>query len=366
MLFLRTTSFIYGQSINHIGLRHSILAFITMELDISLEEHLEHANLAIQALCRTLSKPNTLDEGDLFVSFLLTLCCWSLTENAEMMVSANLKGFLSIMHRLRKKVRGAIKSYQLAVFWPLARDLLSLINEHAYGRNLVREFLYDSCQVLGWTNVGQTISYLEALRSENLEDDMMDEIFISPLIHSPTSQCLEMKELLYHKMARYNDQTPHDDPSLRGPLSPSLLEDLHLGTNDEEAVYDLIAKHAAETLMLVENSSNEERDETLVESGEIVWSCRFAFSLRYHRVLRILLQAPTVLEGLTSQEGIDACLRFASTLRDMGGTVFLEDESWNEEMGELTGSEWLQFWKHLVPRANKKFLDSTRHIPVTD
>jgi hypothetical protein len=337
-----------------------------MDLGISLEEHLEHANLAIQALCRTLSKPNTLDEGDLFVSFLLTLCCENLTENAEMMISANLKGFLSIMHRLCKKVRGAIKSYQLAVFWPLARDLLSVLNELAYGRNLVREFWDDSCQVLGRTNFGQTISYFEALPSENLEDDMMNEIFFSHLIHSANSQYLEMKELLRHRMARYNDETPHDDPSLTGPLSLSLHEDMHLGANEEEAFYDLIAKHAAETLMLVENSSNEGRDETSVESGKIVSSCRFAFFLRYNRVLRILLQAPTVLEGLTSQEGIDACLRFASTLRDIGGAIFLVDESWNEEIGELSGSEWLQFWKHLVPRANKKFLDSTRHLAVTD
>ena len=337
-----------------------------MELNISLEEHLEHANLAIQALCRALSKPNTLNEGDLFVSFLLTLCCERLKENAEMMISANIKGFVSIMHRLCNKVRGAIKSYQLAVFWPLARDLLGILNILADGGDLVSGFWDDSCRVLGRTNSRQTISYFEALPYSDPEDNMMNEIFVGHLTHSAVREYLEMKELVRVEMARYNDQTLYDDTSLTGPLSLSLHDDMHLDMNEEETLYDTITEFAAKTLMSVENSSNEERDQMTVESEKIMLGCIFAFFLRCNRVLRILLQAQSVLEGLTSQEGIDACLRFASTIRDMGGTIFLVDESWNEEIGELSGSEWLQFWKHLVPRANKKFLDSTHHLPVVD
>lgn len=354
LLFFRAAAFVYGPSIDHVGLRHSLLAFIALQLDTPLEQHLEHANLAIQALCWKLSKTNTLDEGDLFVSFLLALCCFGLTENAEMMISANMRGFVSIMQHLSNRVRGAIKSYQLAVFWPLARDLLGL---GEYVLNLVGgEFWDDSCRVLGMTSFQQMVSYFHALPATTLPDDCIGEGSISLILHNSLRQNREMKELLRVEMARQNgqnDQATAHKLSLTSSLSVSLQDDIYLAVDD-----------LAVNLMSDEYIYDKERFRTLFDHEMIVRMSRITVSVQCNRMFRILLRAPSVLQGLTSEEGIDAGLKFASTLRAIGGTSFLVNISWDTDTGELTIDEWSEFWKHLVPRAGKKFLDSSHHLII--
>src|SRR5271170_1988600 len=108
--------FAYGSSIDHVGLRHGILACVSKQIGQgSSVQHLEHIILATQALGRKLANPSTLDEGDLFLSCLITLSTLEPTNDP------NLSGFMAIMHHLNDRVGGALEKYHYTLFWCFAR-----------------------------------------------------------------------------------------------------------------------------------------------------------------------------------------------------------------------------------------------------
>ena len=124
-LFFRNAASVFGPCINHIALRHAILAYFTAYYDVGDPlRHLRHANFACSALRRKLNDPTTLDEGDLFVSFILAQ--WGAANEDSVVLRSNMLGFTLIMKQLSDRAGGNISSYQLAVFWPLARDYLQV------------------------------------------------------------------------------------------------------------------------------------------------------------------------------------------------------------------------------------------------
>src|SRR5271170_1341910 len=148
--------FAYGSSINHVGLRHGILACVLKEIGQgSSVQHLEHIILATQALGRKLANPNTLDEGDLFLSCLIAL------GTVEPTNETNSYGFMAIMRHLSDRVGGALEKYHYTLFWSLARDTLGLYLEEGFGT--ARDFWWASGRLLGPPNLDTVLSYQSAL-----------------------------------------------------------------------------------------------------------------------------------------------------------------------------------------------------------
>ena len=121
--FFRNAASVYGPFIDHAALRHAFLAYFTAFYDVGNPlQHLEYATSACYALRQKLDDPATLDEVDLFVSFLLAQ--WGMAIGETVAFHSNMLGFASIKKQLSNRVGGDIRSYQLAVFWPMASDHL--------------------------------------------------------------------------------------------------------------------------------------------------------------------------------------------------------------------------------------------------
>jgi hypothetical protein len=69
------------------------------------------------------------------------------------------------MRHFFNQVQGAIDHYPLAIFWPLTRDFLGIVESEYKYQDLG---LWDaSCQGLGLPTIRQTLAYLDALPSGN-------------------------------------------------------------------------------------------------------------------------------------------------------------------------------------------------------
>jgi len=98
-LFFRSVASVFGPFIDHPTLRHATLAYCTASYDIiDPLQHLRHATSACSALRRKLNDPTTLDEGDLFASFLLAL--WARASQHFGALASNMLGFTLIMKQL--------------------------------------------------------------------------------------------------------------------------------------------------------------------------------------------------------------------------------------------------------------------------
>jgi hypothetical protein len=158
-LFFRAMIFAYGSSIDHVGLRHGILACVSKQIGQgSSAQHLEHIILATQALGRKLANPSTLDEEDLFLSCLIAL------STVEPTNDPNLSGFMAVMRHLNDRVGGALEKYHYTLFWSLARDTLGFYLAQGFGT--ARDFWWASGLLLGPPNLETVLSYQSAFTKD--------------------------------------------------------------------------------------------------------------------------------------------------------------------------------------------------------
>lgn len=348
----RLMSSIYTPSIEHIGLRHAILACAAYHLDRG--DSALHVDQAIRELRRKLRDPNNIDEGDLFLSCLLARCGSYAEQDREQMICANSRGFVSIMRHLFNRVQGAIDHYPLAIFWPLARDFLGIVESEYKYEDLG---LWDaSCQVLGLPTIRQTLTYLDALPSENKDKPPEVRLYAIFMLYR---QSESMRALIRFETRR-QCVAGFSLNMLQTGLPIKQLQDDHMPPS---TLYQETMAEFSSTLQIIsipiECMSAAESAKIRSATPAIIEMCQVILVWQLNRLLRELLRAPSVVEGLISPEGIEAGLCIATHARTMGGTVFLNGTSCevDEESDEI--GVCLQFWKHLVPKANKKFFDSS-------
>ena len=159
----RNIAFVYGSSIEHVALRHAIVAFVNRQTGAGGQTlYLKKVISAFSALREKLNDPASLNEGDLFVACLLG--AFSAVDRDLRSLHANMTGYALIMKHLADRVGGNIKTYPLSVFWPIAR------NEFHFGEVLGCEpsdsqsnpFWEMTRQVLGMETVSQLRRYCNA------------------------------------------------------------------------------------------------------------------------------------------------------------------------------------------------------------
>src|SRR5277367_2178661 len=157
---IRLFSSVYGAAVVHLSLRHAILNYVSLFRGLEAES-LEHNICANFQLQRKLSRPDTLDEGDLFVPLLLAIS--EILEKKEDDITTHMSGFMAIMEVLFNRVGGNIKSYELSVFWPLVRDMLGSFVGVADFADRCRHLLGVSClaQVKEYTEALSCVSRIE-------------------------------------------------------------------------------------------------------------------------------------------------------------------------------------------------------------
>lgn len=349
----RYMAFFYTPSIEHVGLRHSILAYAAHHLGTGASAL--HLQYAIQALGQKLTDPRNVDEGDLFVSCLLARCGSFAEEDREQMIFANLNGFVAIMKHLFMMVEGDIDRYPLAVLWPLARDELGSIEAEFDYPDL--RFWDASCQILGLPTFQQTNAYLEALSYGKIDEIPVDAIFPTFQITRLQNEAMRAFIKLETKRQQLEGFSPNTLPT---SIPIKQLQDDHAPPSSyyQEAVAGLsstlkITSIPLECMSAAENAKIRSETLTIIRMFQVVLVREF------NRLLRTLLEAPSIVEGLISSDGIDAGRCIASHICTLGGTMFLNGRSCQVVYASDEIGVCLQFWKYLVPKANMKFLDSS-------
>jgi len=258
------------------------------------------------------------------------------------------------MRHLFDRAQGAIDHYPLAVFWPLARDFLGIIeSEYKYEDLGLWE---GSSQVLGLPTFHQTLAYLDALPSENKDKPPEVRLYAIYMLYR---QSESMRALIRFETRRQCLEG-FSLNKLQTSLPITQLQDDH--TPPLSFYQETVAEFSSTLQILsipLECMSAAESAKIRLATPAIIEMCQVILVWQMNRLLRELLRAPSIVEGLTSPEGIEAGLCIATHIRTVGGTMFLNGTSCevDEESDEI--GVCLQFWKYLVPKANKKFLDSS-------
>jgi hypothetical protein len=120
-------AFVYGPAISHRSLHHALCAYLGHWSGSAnnYEQELYH-HRAVSALQLKLDNPRLVDEGDLFAVALLAM--WAACYREDERFMAHTTGFASLVKHLSKTTNRS--SYQLSPFWQMAQDEIIL---HAYG-----------------------------------------------------------------------------------------------------------------------------------------------------------------------------------------------------------------------------------------
>ena len=333
--------FAYGSSIDHVGLRHGILACVSKEIGQgSSVQHLEHIILATQALGRKLANPSTLDEGDLFLSCLIAL------GTVEPANETNSSGFIVVMRHLNDRVGGALEKYHYTLFWSLARDTLGSSLEQWFVQAM--DFWWASGRLLGPPNLETVLSYQSPFHE--------DFQFPANCFHIQTVllQSFEFRELVRF----ITRQSPNSRYSSSSNSFVGSICDDRLFTEHQRRILDALERELSFPLEIAVSESKASGDLSTTLLINFCWSCSILW-VRVNRLLSVVLQAPSIIEGLISQEGLETGASVVEWLRGrLGGSCFLA-------LDKLESPEdYLDSLTHLISGAGKMYLDGTYPLMI--
>ena len=146
---LRKFAYIFSPYINHVPLRHAILACAAAFVPSyppTAERSEYHSSCVRKALIGKILK-GTVDEADLFASFLQTFL--SCLYNDFSLFSVHIRGFVAIMKAVKRKAIWKDRNC-MSMFWPLTRDILVDVSRFVpCSSGLVYEFCENIREELG-------------------------------------------------------------------------------------------------------------------------------------------------------------------------------------------------------------------------
>ena len=150
-----TFSFVYGLSISHVGLRHTVIAlykeFEPPGLSADGERSQEEWSLAQSLLQLKLDDPMSLNGGDLFTAFLLILR-FRLGDNRDRTyMKMHIHGFFAIMRHLTSTGGSRGQTSDFRALWATARTFLLICTSLSYDFNnaTTQYVIQESADILG-------------------------------------------------------------------------------------------------------------------------------------------------------------------------------------------------------------------------
>jgi hypothetical protein len=336
-------SSVYGSSIVHVGLRHAILSFISLCRDEPIQQ-LEHDLAANLALQRKLTHRDHVDEGDLWATFFLGLWDTSNGNTNEDSVTAHRDGFISIMETLSERVRGEIKNYDLAVFWPFARD--TWFTDHSNHSDRYR-------RILGMPSYKQIEVYTSALPNV-IWIQRAEPAFLANKLRRVFEERFELATLLLEQ-ARRNGVTSSGSNTPPPPsFEPSQWQAMSMQTYLR--LPDFLLNFLAAVSDPVDSMSSDHKATLLCMSQYARMAASIALISHLNNLLRYLLEKPSILEGLLSLKANLEMSAITILITEIGGVVFLDHKEFSEG-GDVDCC--LEFWNYLVPKAGQMFLERT-------
>jgi hypothetical protein len=86
---------------------------------------------------------------------------------------------------------------------------------------------------------------------------------------------------------------------------------------------------------------------------------------RLNILLRTILDAPTIAEGLSSDEAIVAIRAIDLMIREFAGAMFVD---WDSDLGEESLDRFdtcLEYWTCLAPKAAEMFMEGIGHTSLS-
>ena len=256
-----------------------------------------HVDVTFTELTRKLSSPINIHESDIFVAYLLALWSGDIDPTAT---EVHVHGVVAIMRHLCRKLGPRFLSSPTAPFWALLRDEILWLTRKS---NSYLRLCQDFRNVLGPKTVQQRQRYENELRAA---------------IHQPRdpnakvlfgrSMCTSVHTMM--ELAKLIDLQYPEQCSVQDPIVESILVELHI----EQQV---IEQQNHEELLDLELKP--------LQVGEYVEDCDVEVSVieRLHdlvvlyvcRLATLGLEAPSIMHGLRSSEGLTATSALLSVLR---------------------------------------------------
>lgn len=340
---------VYGASIVHLGLRHAMLSYVLRDRGCEAE-YLKHDIYANREIQRKLAHPNSLDEGDLFVSLLLAASAG--TKGDKEVVTAHRCGFLAILEVLFKCVGGDICKYELSVFWPFARDILNVLDgpNHSFA---------SQCSHILNVSLNQVKEYTESLYHVPWTETN-DLLLICLQAFAVERERDELKHLFRPQIEAHRGNPCTFSDSMFAQPSFSFQKPKELDRIEE---YVNCHQFLLKSLILLESPvdsfSNPVKDAILSISPSLSRMVEISVKSHLNVLLRTILDAPTIADGLSSSKAILEIYSVSFLLERFGGAMFIKFiNRVAVESGVAGFDDVLEYWNYLAPRAGRMFYES--------
>jgi hypothetical protein len=341
-----------------------MLTYISVDRGVEAD-YLQYDVYANGELQRKLARPQSLDEGDLFASFILAMCHWSNWDNGA--GRTHVKGFLAIMEVLSERVAGEINLYGLSCFWSLARDLLSLKDDGNFS-------LAIQCRHILKGSFDHVKAYTEALYNVHWTKTLDPLMIVLQVI----AVRREREELRKRFKTRMKTDNRGHAPAFRDPLSgqnsSSVAKLKELDKTEEYVnVHKYVAVHELLLWSLIElesegdSMSNQGMDAILSIWPEMLHMVETSILSHCNMLLRAILGAPTFADGISSSEAMLEMYAVNFLLERFGGAIFIGiGDQVRFRDATIYGFETcLEFWMSLVSKAGRMFYESTNFLEVS-
>lgn len=261
-----------------------------------------HIDIAFAKLKEKLSRPNEIDEADVFVAYLLAM--WS-ADMDPAATETHIKGVVAILRHISTKLGSQFSASRMAPFWALLRDealWLTRKSENCY--RLCQDFR----EILGPKTIQQRQRYEDELRGALVSQYGLPsaKVFFGRSMYTSVHTMIESARIINQRHVLQS--SAHD------PLIESIVVELR------------VEQH------LVERKQHEsflDQELSPLQSGNYVsdWHVELTVIERIHdlivlyvcRLATIALESGSIREGFQSFEGISSSTSLISVLRRAKG-----------------------------------------------
>lgn len=292
----RVLSRVYTPSITHPGLRNIIIAHLMSSSGSRESKYptlLEqgHVDITIRTLVQKLSHPSEIDEGDIFVSYLLAVWYINIDPTA---INIHVQGLFAIMRHLSQRV--GFTTSPMAPFWALLRDEILWLTRRS---NNCYRICQDFREILGPKTIQQRQTYENELRTAAQFCRPNSKVFYGRTMNSSVHTFMDTARILdQHELSTQN------------PLVESVLVELHIEHRlvEEKRHEDFLESELA-PLQNGQYVKDYHVELTIIERlYELIF-------LHVCRLTIIALEATSIQQGLHSTEATVSTTSLLSVLR---------------------------------------------------
>ena len=263
------------------------------------EPERRHMDIVFGELGRKLSNPMELDEGDIFVAYLLAIWSGDMDPATR---EIHLKGVVAMMRQMSKRMGGVEFSRSpLAPFWALLRDEVLLLTRKSINCN---DFCQEFRDILGPKTIQQRQLYENELRDVMTPQfqSSSHKVFHGRIMHSSIHTLMDAARFINQ---RYPLRHYSEEPLLESVLVELHVEQILLEQMGHESFLDLELRELKGGGYLMD----WHKEATIIERLHDL------IGLYVCQITTIALSAESVPEGLWSANGMRACASLLAVIR---------------------------------------------------